>query len=323
LVGSRLVLPAAAGGAALAAGLLVVVSCPAATVVAVALLGAATGGVSPVLDALALQTVAADRNRYGRLRVWGSASFIVSVVIVGALVQQTSIRGLFIVLIASLAATALVGLGLRSQELLPSLPRLVGVRSVVGSRVVRRFLLAALLVWSATAAINSFFSIRLVEIGASESLVGIAWALGAVVEIPVMAFFPALAARIGLERLLLIGGLLFVVRAIAVAVLRDPVLVTLTMTLHGAAFALMLVGGVSYVSHHAPPGAAATAQGLLSAMTFGLAVILGPGLGGLLAPRLGLPGMFLGAAVASVVGMAAVVWVVGSSAASSTARPAG
>jgi PPP family 3-phenylpropionic acid transporter len=333
---SRLVLPAAAGGAALAAGLLAVVTGPTAVVFAVAALALAMGGVAPILDARALETVATDRNRYGRLRVWGSGSFIVSTVIAGLLIEQTGIRGLFIVFIPGLVATALVGFGLRSQELLPSLPRLEGIRSVLRSPVLVPFLLAALLAWSAASAINGFFSIRLVEIGAPESLVGISWALGALVEIPVMVAFPMLGSRIAVERLLLIGALLFLVRAVVVVALRDPLLVTLSMAVHGAAFALVLVGGVTYVSRHAPQGTAATAQGVLSAVTFGLASVVGPGIGGLLAPWLGLPGMFLVAAVASAIGLVALALALGwspgglpteeqrrRSTSSSTARPAG
>lgn len=64
------------------------------------------------------------------------------------------------------------------------------------------------------------------------------------------------------------------------------------MLLHGAGFGLLLVGGVAHVSRHAPPGAAATAQGVLTAVVFSLSMIFGPGLGGLVAGAGGLPLMF-------------------------------
>jgi len=306
---SRLVLPAAAGGAALAAAMLGVVRGPLLVVLAVGLLAVAMGGVAPILDARALETVADDRNRYGRLRVWGSASFIVASLFTGWLIESRGIGLLFVVLISGLAATAVVGFGLRSRDRVPSLRRLEGISLVLRSPALGPFLLAALLIWSAATAINGFFSIRLVEIGAPESVVGAAWALGALVEIPLMVAFPALGARFGAERLLLVGAGLFVLRAIAVVLLHDPLLVTLSMGLHGGAFALSLVGGVTYVSRHAPAGAAATAQGVLNGTTFGLATILGPGLGGLMAPTLGLPGMFGVAGLAGVAGVGAL-WLV-------------
>ncbi|HWH24787.1 MAG TPA: MFS transporter, partial [Candidatus Limnocylindria bacterium] len=88
----------------------------------------------------------------------------------------------------------------------------------------------------------------------------------------------------------------------------DPLLVTLTMLIHGAGFALLLVGGVTYVSRHAPQGTAATAQGILSGVAFGLSMIVGPGLGGMLAGELGLAGMFIVAAVTSAAAVGLMWW---------------
>jgi MFS family permease len=305
---SRLVMPAAAAGAAVAALLVAMVVGPLPLALAVSGLALMMSGVAPILDARALETVAEDRNRYGRLRVWGSGSFIVSVLLVGWLIERTEIRAMFIVLVASLAATALVGLGLRSRNLVSPLPHLTGLASVLRGTVLRRFLVAVLLVWSSSMAINAFFSIHLVDIGASESLVGVAWAIGALVEIPLMLAYPWLGARIGLERLVLIGAAMFLLRAVAVILLRDPVAVTLTMAIHGVGFALLLVGGVAYVSRHAPQGAAATAQGVLGATAFGLASILGPGLGGWLGRLFGLPGMHVVAGIGSGLAVLAIWW---------------
>lgn len=305
---SRLVMPAAAVTAAVAAGVLGMVVGPVPVVLAAAVLALGMSGVAPILDARALETVAEDRNRYGRLRVWGSGSFIVSVLFVGSLIERTDIRAMFVVLVATLVATALVGLGLRSRSLASPLPHLTGLALVLRSPTLRRFLLAILLVWSSSTAVNAFLSIHLVAIGAPESLVGASWAIGALVEIPLMLAYPWLGARIGLERLVLIGALAFLVRAVALILLRDPLLATLTMALHGVGFALLLVGGVAYVSRHAPEGTAATAQGVLGATVYGLAVILGPGIGGAVAELLDISRMHLLAAAGSAIALAALAW---------------
>ena len=63
-----------------------------------------------------------------------------------------------------------------------------------------------------------------------------------------------------------------------------------------------------YVSRLAPPGTAATAQGVLGATVFGLSAILGPGLGGALARAFGLEGMFAIAATSSAVALVALAW---------------
>jgi MFS family permease len=155
----------------------------------------------------------------------------------------------------------------------------------------------------------------LTSIGAPGGLVGLSWALGAIVEVPLLIAFPLLARRIGLERLVLIGAGLLFVRALAIAVVGDPVLAALTMILHGGGFALLLVGGVTYVARHAPVSASGTAQGVLSGVlsgvVVGLAQIIGPGIGGLVARQVGLTALFLTAAVVGAIGVVALGFAFG------------
>ena len=305
----RAVMPVAAAGAAVSAALLAVVSPVLPLVIAVAALALFMAGVAPILDARALEVAGGDRNRYSLLRVWGSGSFIVSVLLVGWLIDQTQITAMFAVLAGALFVTGLIGLAFRGQAgVATAAPHLAGIGAVLRSPVLGPFLLAILLVWSSNMAINAFFSIHLVDIGAESALVGAAWAIGALVEIPVMLGYPWLGGRFGVERLLLVGASAFLLRAIGVLVLRDPLLVTATMAMHGVGFALVLVGGVVYVSRHAPPRSAATAQGVLGATVFGVAAILGPGLGGQLAGWLGLEGMFTVATMGCGLAVLALAW---------------
>jgi PPP family 3-phenylpropionic acid transporter len=298
--GSPLVIPVAAlvtaaGGAALA-----LANGVAAMVVGLAVLSVAFAGIAPALDARALETVGSDRNRYGRLRAWGSASFIVVVAFTGALIERAGPASLFVVYVATLLALAVVSLPLRGRGGGPRRPRLSAIGVVLRHPPVARFLPAVLLVWSASMAINWYFSIHLLELGAPGELVGSAWAIGALVEIPIMAAYPWLGARVGSERLLLIGAGAFAMRALALILVSDPFLVAGTMALHGVAFALVLVGGVTFVSRHAPEATAATAQGILSATVFSVAMIIGPGVGAWVAGQLGVTALFATALTASL-----------------------
>jgi MFS transporter, PPP family, 3-phenylpropionic acid transporter len=279
--------------------------------VAVVLLYAFIAGVSAVLDAQALEQIGADRNQYGQLRVWGSASFIVSVLAVGWLVERTDIRAIFVVLAAAMVATALAGGAIRGRSTLQPAPARSGLNAVLGSPVLRPFLLAVVVAWSASTAVNAFLSIHLLSIGASSGLVGGSWAIGALVEVPVMLGFASLANRLGVERLIVAGAAAMLLRGLALLALRDPILATATMGLHGIGFALLLVGGVVYVSRHAPAGAAAASQGVLGATVFGVAAIAGPGAAGLLAQALGVEGMFAVACIVSLMGLAALAVVLG------------
>ena len=302
---SRLILPLAATLAALAALGLALAREPVAIAGAVIAFSVALAGLTPILDARALETVRGDPDRYGRVRVWGSIGFVVVVWLTGFLIERAGIASLFTVYVPLLAVTAVVAVALRGAgRILPPLPRLSGIGLVLRQLPLRGFLVAAFAVWSASMAINAFLSIHLLDIGAPGELVGSAWAIGAMVEMPIMWAYPALAARFGARRLLVAGAAAFAVRALALPFLVHPVAATLTMLLHGAGFGLLLVGGVTHVSRHAPPGAAATAQGVLTAVVFSLSMIVGPGLGGLAAGAWGLPVMF---GIAAAVGIAGVV----------------
>jgi PPP family 3-phenylpropionic acid transporter len=302
---SRLILPAAATLAAVAALALALARQPVAIGGAVIAFSVAMAGLAPILDARALETVRGDHDRYGRLRVWGSIGFVVVVWLTGFLIERAGIASLFTVYVPLLAVTAVVALTLRGAgRTLPPLPRLSGIGLVLRQPPLRGFLAAAFAVWSASMAINAFLSIHLLDIGAPGELVGSAWAIGAMVEVPIMWAYPALAARFGSRRLLVAGAAAFAMRALALPLLSHPVAATLTMLLHGAGFGLLLVGGVTHVSRHAPAGTAATAQGVLTAVVFSLSMIVGPGLGGLAAGAWGLPVMF---GIAAAVGVAGVV----------------
>ena len=306
--GSPLVIPIAALVTAVGAVTLALVDGLAAMAGAIVLSAVAFAGIAPTLDARALETVGSDRNRYGRLRAWGSGAFIVVVFLTGALVERAGITSMFVVYVAALLVLALVSLPLRGDAGAPRLPRLDAIGVVLRHPPLVRFLPAVLLVWSASMAINWYFSIHLLELGAPGELVGSAWAIGALVEIPIMAAYPWLAARAGSVRLLVIGAALFALRAAVLSVINDPVLAAGTMALHGAAFALVVVGGVTFVSRHAPEATAATAQGILSATVFSVAMIVGPGIGSWVAEQFGVPALFTLAWTTSVVAIP-VLWL--------------
>jgi PPP family 3-phenylpropionic acid transporter len=307
--GSRLVVPVAA--LITVAGALTLALAPGVVGMAlgVALLSIAFAGIGPTIDARSLETVGSDRNRYGRLRAWGSASFIVVVALTGALIERAGPASLFVVYIGALLALAFVALPLRGDGSGPRLPRLSAIGVVLRHRPIARFLPAVLLAWSASMAINWYFSIHLLELGAPGELVGSAWAIGALVEVPIMAAYPWLGARVGGERLIAIGATAFALRALALLLVSDPVLAAATMVLHGVAFALVLVGGVTFVSRHAPEATAATAQGILSATVYSVALILGPGIGSWIASQFGVPALFLTALAGSVAAVP-LLWLV-------------
>ena len=154
------------------------------------------------------------RGRYGEVRAFGSLAFVVSTVAVGLLLDAEGARSLFWVYLPFL-----VGDGPRDRD--DPAARARPVRSACcaapASSSPRRASLCSFVgftvVWASLAAVNAFYSIQVVALGGSPALVGIAWAFGAAIEVPLMYAFPRLAGRFGTERLVVFGSLAFALRA--------------------------------------------------------------------------------------------------------------
>jgi PPP family 3-phenylpropionic acid transporter len=302
---SRLTLPAAALLATGGAFALAFAREPTAVMAAVVVLSLGLAGIGPVLDARTVELLGPNRERYGRVRAWGSVSFVVSAALCGPLLDAGGTGSLFLVYVPCLALTALIALSVPRQPVRRHASLRVGVSQLVRQPRMARFLVGALIVWAALAAVNGFYSIQIVALGGDDSLVGLAWVVGALFEIPIMWSFPKLSARFGAGRLLVTGGLLFAARDALAALAPAGLALVAIAPLEGAAYGLFFVGGVGFVAAHAPAGLAGTAQGVFSA-TNGLATILGTAAAGVVATAVTIPGMF---AVAAAVGLVAALVV--------------
>ncbi len=176
-----------------------------------------------------------------------------------------------------------------------------GATTFVARGEVALFFAGVVVVWAALAAVNAFYSIQIVVLGGSAGLVGIAWSIGAFIEVPYMYVFPRVAKRFRTERLVVVGSVAFAIRAMLGAFATDPAALVVLAPLEGFGFASVFVGGVTVVAERAPAGLQGTAQGLFAAST-GLATIIGSLVGGVIAGALGIAGCSPSCGVIGLVG---------------------
>src|SRR4029077_287785 len=108
-----------------------------------------------------------------------------------------------------------------------SVSLLRGAGDFLSTKGVALFLVGFTVVWASLAAVTAFFAIQVVARGGSPGLVGIAWAVGAAIEVPYMYAFPRVAGWFGTERIVVIGSIAFVLRALLAALAVDPVALVL------------------------------------------------------------------------------------------------
>lgn len=310
---SRLTLPAASLFAAVGAVVLLVatefIGPVLGSTIGGVLLFAGLSGIGPVLDARTIELLGADRNRYGQVRAWGSAAFVVVTSIVGVILDRAGARSIFAIYLPALLLTALVTGFLPRTGTNRSGSILRGARTVVAAPGMGLFLAGVFLVWMALSALNAFYSIQIVALGGGATLVGVAWAVGATVEVPIMYGYTRLGGKFGTQRLVILGAATFAVRALLASLARDPGALVAISTLEGFSFSLFFTGGVTYVASLAPSNLAGTAQGMFASVA-GLATIVGSSLGGVVAGWLSIPGLFAVTAAIHLVAAGVIAYAI-------------
>jgi MFS family permease len=186
------------------------------------------------------------------------------------------------------------------------------------------FFVASVVVWTSHAALQGFISLRVRDLGGDASMVAATWSLGAVIEVPLMTAFPAFARRFGAERMIVVGGFSFAIRAAVSALVGSPGAIVLAAAFGGIGFSFFYVGTVTWVAASVDRSVQATAQGIVSGTAQSVGAIAGSIVGGAIGSVFGLPTLFGVAAVGYAVG-ACLVWLaiargVGRAGTRSTAR---
>ncbi len=280
-------------------------------VLVVGLLAVGTSGLTPLVDARTIQRLWPDRSRYGRARVFGSISFMITTVAIGAVVPTFGLASAFLVYAAALA----VG-GLSAALLLGRAERglkVAGIGPLAGIGLLRLpglglFFVGSTLGWVASSIAITLLSLRVIDLGGDTSLVGISWAVNAAVEIPLMILFPRIANRFRVEWLI-VGGIAFVVlRSLLWWLASTPATFIAVTALSGFSFTLMLVGTTSYIATRVPATLRATAQALFTSTTYAIGQILGAIIAGQVAQVAGLGGVYPVSAAIALVGALLAWW---------------
>jgi len=246
-------------------------------------------------------TRATGRN-FGITRIWGSLGFVTALVLV-AVMPRISLGSSLLPAIAVLHWIS--GLCISTvteperharapQPFFRAMPRLLGNANL------SVFLLTFLLYRIAENGGINFLSLYLRELHGSRSLIALAYALNAVVEIPFMIWVGVASDRIGRRPPLVIAFTVLPVRLFLYSQLTSPEQVFFVQMLHGLTFSFMLVSSLAFMADQSPDELRATGQGLLN-MVAATAMALGPFLGGLLADRASISAMYMALAVVALI----------------------
>ena len=227
-------------------------------------------------ESVTMQAVKAGRLEYGRVRLWGSLSFIATAVVAGQVITLRSADAVYwLILTVQLLVfvCCCVAPDLRERANASShLP----VWSTLRHAPFAWFLVASGLIQGSHAVYYAFGSLAWKAAGHSAAVIGLLWAEGVLAEVVLFAFGRRLIHRQGPHRLLALAGLAAAVRWLGTGLTDALPALAVLQLLHAWSFGAAHLAAMHYIAERIAPDLSATAQSLYSGVVWGL--FLGGGL---------------------------------------------
>ena len=254
----------------------------------------------PQFEVVTLARLGDQKNRYSRIRLWGSLGFIVTVSLLGAMLQRIGIDALPMVLLALFLLIWLSSLPVQEHRAAAS--DTGHILQVLKRPAVIALLLSCFLMQASHGPYYTFYSLYMEGFGYSRGSIGLLWALGVLSEVMLFWFmhnlFERRAASFWLSLALALAGLRWLMMALFPDVLP---LVLLAQTLHAASFGMYHASAIHLIDDFFPRHRG-RGQALYAAVSFGAGGAVGSLYAGSLWESVSPMAAFLAAALAALAG---------------------
>jgi MFS transporter, PPP family, 3-phenylpropionic acid transporter len=253
------------------------------------------------LEAFAMQVLGKDKKRYGRMRAWGSLAFIVTVLVLGRLVELYTIKIILSLFLAGAWAQALTAL---------TIPRLPGPNHKAFGKGLRSLLLPRVLVFWACGflmllshgAYYAFFSIHLTALGYDEVFIALCWAVAVGAEITAMLFSERIFRHLRYETVLSLSFAAAVARWAGLWIFSAAPALLLLQVTHALSYGTFHMASILYMDSLSPAEAKTTGQAANNAVSYGLGLMVGFILSGWLYSHIGSAALFAVSGIMALVG---------------------
>jgi len=265
-----------------------------------------TSAMMPMSEAALAQWVSSEgtfnTKRYGRIRLWGSIGFLVTVFVAGAWFDHQGMESFPAWAVGSLIALNISVWWLpKHQEVIRHDEVSPPVLGVLKLAKVRWFFAAVFCHVFAHIGIYVFLSLYLDALGYSKTMIGILWAISVATEIVWFFTQSRWLPLFSLSAWLVICACVMVLRMCLTAWWADALLALwIAQMLHAVTFATHHTVCISILTKHFPGRLRGRGQALYASIGYGIPGVLGALLGGLLSERFGLASIYAASVIMAV-----------------------
>jgi PPP family 3-phenylpropionic acid transporter len=253
------------------------------------------------LEAFTMDLLEKEKKAYGRVRVWGTISFILVATFVGLLVDIYPLKIILALVLAGSIFQAIISI--RIPDVVP----VIKDSYVTGSKVFLKmptvvFLSCAFLMLASHGAYYGFFSIHLESLGYGNTFIGAAWALASVSEILVMVKSKSIFKRFSLENVLVFSFAIASIRWFTLSFVSSPFAILLSQTFHAITYGTFHMASILYIDRLVPDEAKTFGQAVNNAVTYGLGMMVGFFISGYFFENFGSSVLFVSSALIAALG---------------------
>lgn len=230
---------------------------------------ASRGPILPLMESLTMLTRERVAFDYGRVRLWGSITFIIGAWGMGLVLTGAPADWIHWAIFASLALTFVCALTLPDTRTQAAAKDGRPFRDLMRLPGLLAAMTAATCIQASHAVYYNFGSIHWLAAGHGADTIGALWAEGVIAEIILFTFAAATVRRIGAIRMIAIGAAAAIVRWTGTAATTDLEWLVLLQALHGLSYGATHLGIIHLITERVDNSLSASAQSLF-AVTLGL-----------------------------------------------------
>ena len=224
----------------------------------------------PLLEVTTMHHLGGSAGAYGRVRLWGSIGFILSVSALGPVIDAYGPWWVLPSLLVLMSGIWVFSLVLPESEVRGAAEHPSPFLKTIMRPEVALFLFACFLMQASHGPYYTFYSIYLVDHGYSKTVIGLLWAFAVLCEIGVFLLMQKLMVHIPLRRILMASFAFATVRWLLIGQFPDSLtMLVLAQTLHAATFGTFHAAGMQVVYRFFTGPHQFRGQAIYSSVSFG------------------------------------------------------
>lgn len=258
----------------------------------------------PMVEATTWEQIPIRGWEYGKIRLWGSVGFIVSTLSIGYLSERYSVGLILQIMFGLLILQAIL---LHRFNVSPSRHHQEhgSIRSLFAKAHLNLFFLTGFLTQVSHGMFYSLFSIHLKDFAFHESAVGLCWTVSIVCEVVLMGNYERWFGKVPPMKIVALAAMASTLRWFTLSRFTYFGIILATQSLHAFTFAACHIASLKYLNENTPPNLKTTGQSLYSSIAFGMGIMAGSALAGIIYQRWGGLTMFRTASLIAVFSLVA------------------